>query len=473
LWTGSKAQTGIEIKMMEISSLFLEKYNKPGPRYTSYPPATSFHSDFKKDDFIKSLILSNHEKPEHISIYVHIPFCPQRCFFCGCNTTAYENDETIRRYIDCILKEIDTIAQYIDKSRIVTQIHWGGGTPNSIRLNLIKEVMDKIKSYFSISANCETAIECNPAYLELENIDELAAMGFNRISLGIQDFDETVLNAVNRKPSKHPIEKVIERIQKNKFKGFNFDLIYGLPLQTLDSFKKNIEKAIALSPDRIVTFSYAHVPWFNDLQKNLEKYKLPIPEEKLNMLVNAINMITQHGYDPIGMDHFAKPSDDLSIAKRENKLHRNFQGYCTKDTTGQVYAFGASSISQLYSAYSQNVKNLNLYISKIESEGLAVDRGYRISQSEKIIREVNNEIMCNGYLDFADIAIRFKTTAQEIKNIVAFDPARLKPFEEDNLIQVSDNKIRINADGMLVVRNIAMIFDPLLNIGNSQFSKTI
>ncbi len=465
--------TGLEINIMKISPAFLEKYNKPGPRYTSYPPATSFQSDYKNDDYIQSLIQSNDEKPESISIYVHIPFCPQRCFFCGCNTTAYENDTIIRRYINCLLKEIDTVAQYVDQSRQVTQIHWGGGTPNSIKLSLVKEVIDKIKSYYPIHPSCEIAIECNPAYLEMDDIDELAAIGFNRISLGIQDFDDHVLNAINRKPSKHPIEKVIARIRKNKFKGFNFDFIYGLPLQTLESFGKNIEKAIALTPDRIVTFSYAHVPWFNSLQKNLEKYKLPDPEEKLNMLVASINMLTQHGYDPIGMDHFAKPTDDLSIAKKENKLHRNFQGYCTKETTGQVYAFGVSAISQLWSSYSQNVKNMNQYISMIEKEGLAVERGYNISHTEKIIREIINEIMCNGVLDFTEIANKFNTTALEIKKVVAYDPAKLKPFEEDHLVQVSENNIKINADGMLVVRNIAMVFDPALNIEHSQFSKTV
>ena len=458
---------------METTTSFLEKYNKPGPRYTSYPPATSFHTGFKNKDLISALIQSNQEKPENISIYVHIPFCPQRCYFCGCNTTAYENDEIIRKYMDCILKEIDTITPYLNKSRKVTQIHWGGGTPNFIHLSLIKEVMDKINSHFLIGSECEIAIECNPAYLEMQDIDELAAMDFNRISLGVQDFDENVLNAVNRKPSKHPINKVIERIRKNKFKGFNFDFIYGLPLQSLYSFNKNIEKAIALSPDRIVTFSYAHVPWFNDLQKNIEKYKLPDPGIKLNMLVSALNRITQKGYVPVGMDHFAKPTDDLAIAKKENKLHRNFQGYCTKETTGQVYAFGASSISQLGSAYSQNVKNVNQYISKIEDEGMAVDRGYHLSQPEQIIKEIISEIMCNGYLDFAEIANRFNRTAQDIKEIVAFDPVRFKPFEEDNLIRVSENKILVHADGMLVVRNVAMLLDPLINLGNSQFSKTI
>jgi len=464
---------GLEVKFMKITTQFLDKYNKPGPRYTSYPPATCFHNKFTKDDFIKSLINSNKEKPENISIYIHIPFCPQRCFFCACNTTSFKSDEKIKRYIECILKEIDTVSKYLDKSRKVTQIHWGGGTPNSINFDFINEVIKKIKSYFTLSSNCEIAIECNPAYLEMEDIDRLATMGFNRISIGIQDFNKDVLNAVNRKPSKHPIEQVIERIKLNKFKGFNFDFIYGLPLQTIESFEKNIEKAIELSPDRIATFSYAHVPWFNKLQKKLEHYKMPNPEEKLSMLVMAFNMLTQNGYESIGMDHFAKPNDELSIAKKYRTLHRNFQGYCTKETTGQVYAFGASSITQLWSSYAQNVKSLNGYISKIENEGVAVERGYNISCEETIIREVINEIMCNGYLDFSSLSKRLNISVDNIKKMTAYELRKLKIFEDDGLVEIKNDIIKVSADGMFVVRNIAMTFDPMLKIQDSQYSKTV
>lgn len=458
---------------MEISALFLDKYNKPGPRYTSYPPATCFHNKFTNDDFIKSLVKSNKEKPENISIYIHIPFCPQRCFFCGCNTTSFENDEKIKKYIECILKEIDTVSKYLDKSRKVTQIHWGGGTPNSIGFDLIYEVIEKIKSYFTLSSNCEVAIECNPAYLEMEDIYNLSKMGFNRMSLGIQDFSDKVLNSINRKPSKYPIEQVIESIKSNKFKGFNIDLVYGLPLQTIESFKKNIEKAIELSPDRIVTFSYAHVPWFNELQKNIECHRMPNPEEKLSMLLTTLNMLTQNGYESIGMDHFAKPNDELSIGKKEKTLHRNFQGYCTRETTGQVYAFGASSITQLWSSYAQNVKSLNGYISEIENEGVAVERGYSISREETIIREVINEIMCNGYLDFSIMSKRLNISVDNIKKITAYEPVKLKIFEDDGLVELKNDIIKVSADGMLVVRNIAMTFDPMLEIQDSQFSKTV
>lgn len=458
---------------MKITPQFLDKYNKTGPRYTSYPPATSFHDKFTSAEYIPAVIQSNSEKPESISIYIHIPFCPQLCFFCGCNTTAFESAAKIRRYIDCVLKEIDTVAEHIDKSRKVSQIHWGGGTPNSINYDFIEEIIEKIKSHFSFSEKCEVAIECSPAYLDLEHIDRLAKIGFNRMSIGIQDFHPDVLKAINRRPSKHPIEQVIQRIRENKFDGVNLDLVYGLPLQTLETFKENIEKAIALSPDRIVTFSYAHVPWVNSLQKQMDENKMANPEEKLNMLLLAYDMLTKNGYEAIGMDHFAKPTDDLAIAKHNRNLHRNFQGYCTRETTGQVYAFGTSSITQLWGTYAQNIKNLNLYMDAIELTGLAIDRGYSMSNDETVIREVINEVMCNGYLDFDAMANHLKTTADDIKRITDYNPAKLKPFEEDGLVEITDNKIQVSADGMFVIRNIAMLFDPFLGKVNSQFSKTV
>ena len=458
---------------MKITTQFLDKYNKPGPRYTSYPPATSFHNQFTASEYIPALIQSNGEQPRDISIYIHIPFCPQLCFFCGCNTSAFESAAKIQRYINCVLKEIDTVAQHLDKTRQVTQIHWGGGTPNSIDFDHIEAIIKKIKSHFSLSPSCEVAIECSPAYLDMEDIDRLAAIGFNRISLGIQDFSPEVLKAINRKASKHPIAEVVERIKANKFTGFNFDLIYGLPLQTLESFKVNIEKAIALSPDRIVTFSYAHVPWVNSNQTKMDEQTMPNPEDKLNMLLIAYDMLTTHGYEAIGMDHFAKPTDDLAIAKHKRNLHRNFQGYCTRETTGQVYAFGTSSITQLWGTYAQNIKNLPQYMDAIEATGLAIERGYSMSVDETIIREVINEIMCNGFLDFDEIASRFNTTSLEIKRITNYEPAKLKSFEEDGLVEISENQLHVSADGMFVVRNIAMLFDPFLGNINSQFSKTV
>lgn len=457
---------------MQISSSFLNKYNKPGPRYTSYPPATSFHTGFDNAKYIDALVKSNVEKPESISVYIHIPFCPQLCFFCGCNTTKSKSGETIRRYIDCVLKEMDTVFQHLDKSRKVSQIHFGGGTPNSIQLFYLEEIVNKIKATFEFTENPEIAIECSPAYLQLEHIDELAKIGFNRISLGIQDFNQNVLDAINRRESKLPIEDVIARIKQNNIKD-NIDLVYGLPLQTVESFKGNIERILELQPDRVVTFSYAHVPWVKEAQKNLERYDLPDADEKLHMLEVGYNLLTENGYNAIGMDHYAKPDDELFLASKAKKLHRNFQGYCTRQTTGQVYAFGTSGISQLWSAYTQNEKGLNAYMDMIEKDGLAVVRGYSMSDQETIIREVINEIMCNGHLDFEDVAERLGTTAEIIKQKVEYNPYRLQEFIDDKLLTLNNDVINVSTDGMMVVRNVAMVFDPLLEMADNKFSKTV
>jgi oxygen-independent coproporphyrinogen III oxidase len=457
---------------MQISSSFLDKYNKPGPRYTSYPPATSFHTGFDNKQYVDALVKSNNDKPESISVYIHIPFCPQLCFFCGCNTTLSKSNQTIRRYIDAVLKEMDTVFQHLDKSRKVSQIHFGGGTPNSIQLFYLEEIVDKIKATFAFTDNPEIAIECSPAYLQLEHIDHLAKIGFNRISLGIQDFNKDVLDAINRRPSKLPIEDVIARIKQNNIKE-NIDLVYGLPLQTVESFKGNIERILALQPDRVVTFSYAHVPWVKEAQKNLEKYHLPDADEKIHMLEAGYNLLTENGYNAIGMDHYAKPDDELFLASKAKTLHRNFQGYCTRQTTGQVYAFGTSGISQLWSAYSQNEKNLNAYMDMVEKDGLAVVRGYSMSAQETIIREAINEIMCNGRLDLNEIALRLDTKIDVIKQELEYNPAKLQEFIEDKLLTLNNDVIQVSGDGMMVVRNIAMVFDPLLKVEENKFSKTV
>ena len=367
---------------------------------------------------------------------------------------------------------MDTVFQHLDKSRKVSQIHFGGGTPNSIKLYYLDEIVSKIKSQFEFSQNCEVAIECSPAYLLLEHIDELAKIGFNRISLGIQDFNNNVLDAINRRPSKLPIEELVERIRKNNIK-LNIDLVYGLPLQTIESFKGNIERIIELNPDRLVTFSYAHVPWVKEAQKNLEKYNLPQAEEKIKMLEIGYNLLTESGYNAIGMDHYAKANDEMYMASKAKTLHRNFQGYCTRDTTGQVYAFGCSGISQLWGAYIQNEKNLNTYMQLIEDSGLAVVRGYQLTTQETIIREVINEIMCNGYLDFDSIALRLAISVADVFDAVKYKPENLTEFVQDGLVTIDKNVMHVSSDGMMVVRNIAMVFDPLLSISENQFSKTV
>ena len=451
----------------------LHKYNKPGPRYTSYPPATFFHPGVNAESYKGMLKASNRQQPENISLYIHIPFCPQLCHFCGCNTSCYPSEKLLKQYIEAVITEIRSVTNLLDTSRPLTQIHWGGGTPNSIPLHYVEQIMEVLLKHYSPAPHAEIAMECNPAYLELEHIDQLAAMGFNRLSLGIQDFNPAVLQHVNRKPSLHPVEQLVERMKQNKMEGVNMDLIYGLPGQTAASFAQTIEKALSIAPDRLVTFSYAHVPWVKAAQKVLEAAGLPGPEEKLAMFEAAYNLLTQNGYEAIGMDHYAKPHDELSIALKNKKLHRNFQGYCTQETTGQVYGFGATSISQLSGGYYQNIKNTEQYIQSVEATGFAVERGYELTPEDSIRRSVINEIMCNGFLDMAAMANHFELSTSALQSIVGFDAQKLKPYQEDGLLSLEGNVLQLKENGFLVVRNIAMEFDPLLSQGKGQYSKTV
>jgi len=458
---------------MDISSEFLLKYNVSGPRYTSYPPANFFNEGFTSADYTNELRASNQQQPANISLYVHIPFCPQRCHFCGCSTVIAQRKKVVERYIEALKKEIAFVAGLLDSTRSVTQIHWGGGTPNSISMNYIREIMTWIRQHFQLSENAEIAMECSPAYLDYSHIDQLADMGFNRISLGIQDFREDVLKVVNREAPRHPVKEVVAYLRGKGFRGINLDFIYGLPLQTLDSFRKTIEQAIEIRPDRIVTFSYAHVPWVKAAQKQLEEIGLPNAEDKMNLFLQATEQLKEAGYTTIGIDHFTLPEDDLTKAFNNKQLHRNFQGYCTLETTGQVYAFGSSSISQLWGAYAQNVKDITKYMELVESTGTAIERGYKLSKHEQLVRSVINSIMCNGLLQMDELADEFAVSTNELKELLSFDPAKFEELIVDGLMCMDINQIRLTEKGFLCARNIAMLLDPALKSGEGLYSKTV
>ena len=459
--------------MIDNYRKLIKKYNESGPRYTSYPPATFFDENYGNKNYIESIELSNTENPKNISVYIHVPFCPQICHFCGCTTETGFSRPFLERYVDAVNKEIDFVADRLDHSRNLTQVHWGGGTPNAISYKFIEMITLKLKERFNFSENYEMAIECNPAHLNFRHVDLLKEFGFNRISVGIQDFRKDVLDAINRKTSKRPLEDLIKKIKDSGFTGTNIDLVYGLPLQTVDSFKSTIDKAINLGTDRIVTFSYAHVPSVLPRQKILEEIGFPSSESKAKMYENSYDQLIKAGYISIGMDHYSKPDDEFTIALNEKKLHRNFQGYCTRETTGQVYGFGASAISQLDSAYSQNFKNTMEYIRSIEKNNLSVYRGYSLSYNEKVIRHVINSVMCNYYVDFNEVAKYFDCPLYEIINILEYDSSNFQDFVDDNLMKIDGEKITIHKSGRLFTRNISMRFDPLIKQKVGTYSKTI
>jgi oxygen-independent coproporphyrinogen-3 oxidase len=278
---------------------------------------------------------------------------------------------------------------------------------------------------------------------------------------------------VNREAPRHPVKEIVDYLRTKGFRGINLDFIYGLPLQTLESFRKTIEQAIEIRPDRIVTFSYAHVPWVKAAQKQLEVIGLPDATDKMNLFLQATEQLTQAGYSPIGIDHFTLPEDDLTKAFANKQLHRNFQGYCTLETTGQVYAFGASSISQLWGAYAQNVKDITKYMELVEQSGTAIERGYQLNQKEQIVRTVINSIMCNGLLQMDELAEEFGISADQLKELLAYDPSKFDDLVADGLMSLDDKQLRLTEKGFLCARNVAMLLDPALKRGEGVYSKTV
>lgn len=450
-----------------------QKYNIQAPRYTSYPPATEFTEDFSQEDAMRMIKDSNNEDPKNISLYFHFPYCPQTCHFCGCNSYLSKSEEEAEVYIRALLKEVDGMMDILDLDREVTQIHWGGGTPNSMNYSLMDEVMTRVLKRVKLAEKAEVAIECNPAYIKPEHIAQLRGMGFNRLSLGIQDFDPAVLKAVNREPSAMDLSELMGLIRANNFDGVNFDFIYGLPLQTKEGFLSSLERAVELQPDRLVTFSYAHVPWVKSEQKKLEGLVFPDPDQKLSMLLGGMELLTNSGYEMIGMDHYARPEDPLGEASVKGQLHRNFQGYCTRDTTGQVYAFGASSISQLQKAYIQNIRHPQKYIQAINENGNAVQRGYELTDEQDMIRTGITEVMCNGVIDFEILAEQYNWTLEDTLSLFRYKPERFLDLQEDGLLKTSEYRIDLELPGRLLSRVIAMRLDPMEKRKGKGFSKTI
>ncbi len=445
---------------MEVSEKLLEKYNVPVPRYTSYPPANHFKDSFGENDYVKLLNESNNGKPENIALYIHIPFCKKICYYCGCNACATGRGDKVDPYVAALRKEIEIVSGYIDKKRLVSQIHYGGGTPNSLSSGTLKELNEFLFSSFSFIENPEIAIECNPAYLDYNYVDDLLSAGFNRFSLGIQDFDNNVLRLVNRAPSAIPVAELFNYLKnKGRNVSVNLDFIYGLPGQTPESFSKTISEAVKIRPERLVTFSYAHVPWVKKHQLILEKRGLPSAEDKMQMFLNASELLNEAGYKPVGLDHFVLPEDELYLALNEHKLHRNFQGYCTRRTTGQVYAFGVTAISQLEKGYSQTTKNIDEYITSIEKGVLPVERGYILNREQICIREVITGIMCNKKISFNNLAETLDMTGDELRRMVNFNESTLREFEKDGLIRFSSDVIEVTETGSLFIRNIASSFD--------------
>ena len=346
----------------------IQKYNRPVPRYTSYPPA-NFFAPLSEADYLRAVEESNAARQNQISFYVHVPFCRHLCHYCGCNSYPMGRTETVQAYVDALHREMDRVAQYIDKSRKISQIHYGGGSPTALPVPMIKELTEHMLSLFPVIERPEIAIECHPGYLTENDWMALTECGFTRYSLGVQDFREEVLKTSGRRPSLLPMEEIL-RMLRGSGATVNMDFIYGLPKQSAESFRETMRQAAALRPDRLVTFAYAHLPMIFPRQKVLDRAGLPADEEKNQMFEEAARILQEAGYKPVGLDHFVLPDDELAQALAQGRLHRNFQGYCTRRTTAQVYAFGVTGISQLDDVYAQNGRDIQEYIRTINDENV-------------------------------------------------------------------------------------------------------
>ena len=458
--------------MFSIDLDLVKKYDKAGPRYTSYPTAPHFNESFTHENFIDEIIRTNNEdnKPD-LSLYFHIPFCDTLCYFCGCNMIVTRNRDRIKTYTDYVKNEIDMLRTYISTDRKVSQLHWGGGTPTHLMPDEIKDLVSYIKDSFEFRDNSENGCEIDPRELTKEHLIALREGGFNRISMGVQDFNEKVQKAVNRIQPEGMTRQVVDWVRELKFDSINLDLIYGLPFQSVETFAQSVDAIIDISPDRIAVFNYAHVPWMKKHMALIKEEDLPAPEEKLEILKMTVEKLTAAGYVFIGMDHFAKPDDDLSVAFREKKLYRNFQGYSTNAGT-DLYAFGITSISQLGRIYSQNLKNEKEYFNKLD-EGLPpIAKGYYLSDDDILRKDVIMKIMCDFELNYKQVEEKFKI---DFKTYFAHGLSNLQQLSDDGLIILNDNGFIVTEMGRLLVRNIAMNFDGYIErkVDAGRYSRTV
>lgn len=380
--------------------------------------------------------------------------------------------EMVKTYVEALHREIDLVASHISHDRQISQIHYGGGSPTSIPIAMIRELNEHLLSIAPVIEHPEIAIECHPGYLTASDWQQLATCGFTRYSLGIQDLQPNVLKTVNRRPSLIGIDEILH-ILRSSGATVNFDFIYGLPLQTADSFRETIEQAALLRPDRLVTFSYAHLPRLFPRQQILEKAGLPSNSEKKRMYEVASEVLVSAGYQPIGLDHFVLPDDELAVALSQGRLHRNFQGYCTRRTTAQVYAFGVTAISQLDDGYAQNGRNIDEYIDTINKGHLYTQRGYRLSEQDKLVREVIETLMCNYSLRWTDVASHLGVSVEALHQACQYDETVISEMEADGLLSFDTDYIDVHTSGRPFVRCVATALDPLMRHNDKQFSRPI
>jgi len=451
----------------------IRRYDKNGPRYTSYPTAPQMQTSLTEVDYREAARLSNDAtNPKALSLYFHLPFCNTVCYYCGCNKIVTKDRTRSAPYLKALTKEIALLGEIYNRERPVTQLHWGGGTPTFISHEEMQFLVAETARYFSLLQDDEGeySIELDPREIRAGTIPLLRKLGFNRMSMGVQDFEPKVQKAVNRIQSESDTLAVLKEARRAGFKSINMDLIYGLPFQTLQSFSRTLDKIIDAAPDRLSVFNYAHLPEMFKPQRRINEVDLPSSTAKLEILQMVIEKLTAAGYEYIGMDHFARPEDELAVAQKNGSLYRNFQGYATHADCDLV-GMGISSISMVGNSYWQNVKTENEYYPRIDASQLPVFRGLKMSRDDEIRRAVIMQLICHFHLEFVSIEKRFDI---EFSKYFGSEISELVSMQSDGLLQLDANGIVVSDRGILLIRNICMVFDVYIAKKQDQrFSKVI
>jgi oxygen-independent coproporphyrinogen-3 oxidase len=456
---------------LRVGEEFLAKYNRPGPRYTSYPTAPVWNEAFGPDDLVKV-----HEEAERaktpVSLYMHIPFCESLCLFCACNVVIEKNKAVSPPYLGILKREAEHVSRSVSKDRPVVQFHWGGGTPTYLTPPQIEDLFGFTREHFCFAPDAEIGIEIDPRVTSREHLETLRKLGFNRLSMGIQDFHADVQKAIHRIQPFEMTRDLLFAARDLGFDSINVDLIYGLPYQTPDRFAHTVDQILELTPDRVALFSYAHVPWLKKQQGSFAEH-LPEGMEKFEIFRVGLLKFLEAGYRYIGMDHFAKPGDELAHSQQNRTLHRNFQGYTTK-AGADLYGMGITAISGFQNAYAQNHRDIPSWEKAVNARGIATMRGYHLSNEDRLRRAVINRLLCHTIVVKDEISREFSI---DFDRYFEEELRRLGPFREDGLVLLDQGQIRATWLGRIFIRNLAMIFDPYLEkqqlIAKPLFSKTL
>ncbi len=444
---------------IEISEDLIRRFDTLGPRYTSYPTADRFRTDFGVQDTIRYLEQrAGRSQNPPLSVYVHLPFCESLCYFCACNKIITKDHSKVTEYLRYLDQEMALVAAHLGPQRDAVQLHFGGGTPTFLSAEELGQLMQMLRRHFNFTPDAELGIEIDPRTVSHDTLAMLAGLGFNRTSFGVQDFDPAVQEAVNRIQPREMVETAIVASRRAGFESINADLIYGLPKQTLASFDRTLDQLIELEPDRIALYNYAHLPDRFKGQRLIRAADLPSAEDRLQIFLMSMRRLLDAGYRYIGLDHFAKPDDELNRARENGTLHRNFQGYTTRAECDLV-AFGMSAISKVGASYSQSSHSVTGYYKHLDAGRLPTEKGYELSQDDILRRQVIMELMCGGPIRFAAINQRYEIDFVEY---FAAELARLTPYQEAGLIEITADGIVVSAKGRLFVRGVGLVFDKYL-----------